>query len=251
VANIPVAGGQLKYLNSLKGQARSAHLAKMIAPHLTRASKGKIPTGKWIQLISAKMGNSWCGPCRKGKDGRIQQILKLGNGFKLDMTSKAGIGRNPQVGKAIEIAKASAPTGITMQALRSHNQVRAQVGQRPLKASSDLTKIAQKWANQLARSCKMYHQKDPPFGENLGWSSEPTNINKIISAWAAKKKNYKLKQNICPKGKQCYHYTQMVWAGTTEVGCAKQRCSNGSGGEVYVCNYFPAGNIVGARPFKP
>lgn len=140
---------------------------------------------------------------------------------------------------------------VNQQALNSHNKVRAQVRQRPLKVSKDLTQIAQKWANQLARSCQMYHQKDAPFGENVGRSGGPSNINTIINAWASEKRNYNLKQNTCPKGKQCYHYTQMVWAGTTEIGCAKQRCTNGSGAEIYVCNYFPAGNIVGARPFKP
>lgn len=54
------------------------------------------------------------------------------------------------------------------QALQAHNQARAQDRQRPLQWSADLESISQKWANQLARSCKMYHHKgNIPFGENI------------------------------------------------------------------------------------
>ncbi|KAF6026089.1 CRISP3 [Bugula neritina] len=36
------------------------------------------------------------------------------------------------------------------------------------------------------------------------------------------------------------HYTQMVWAETTRIGCGVQTC-NGST-PFYVCNYGPSGN---------
>jgi hypothetical protein len=47
------------------------------------------------------------------------------------------------------------------------------------------------------------------------------------------------------------HLTQVVWAGTKEVGCAVQRCPKGTMYDgfnaVYiVCNYRPAGNVGGA-----
>ncbi len=134
------------------------------------------------------------------------------------------------------------------EALRAHNQVRAQDKQRPLKWSKDLESISQQWANQLARSCKMYHHKGQiPFGENLFYSSAPTSVAHAVRSWANEKKLYNHKQNSCQAGKQCGHYTQIVWKGTTDVGCGVKRCANGS--EIWVCSYFPAGNIVGARPF--
>lgn len=42
------------------------------------------------------------------------------------------------------------------------------------------------------------------------------------------------------------HYTQVVWAATTKVGCASQYCPAGGlfstmGGWFTVCNYDPAG----------
>ncbi|MEE9310537.1 MAG: CAP domain-containing protein [Cocleimonas sp.] len=134
------------------------------------------------------------------------------------------------------------------QSLKAHNIVRARDKQRPLQWSADLENISQQWANQLASSCKMYHHKgDIPFGENLFISSAPTTINHAVTAWANEKNFYNHPQNKCQPGKQCGHYTQIVWKGTTDVGCAMKSCSNGS--QIYVCSYFPGGNIVGARPF--
>lgn len=45
-------------------------------------------------------------------------------------------------------------------------------------------------------------------------------------------------------------FTQMIWKSTTEVGCAVAECSDifsPSFGvaRYYVCEYFPAGNVVG------
>merc|ERR1711970_1279230 len=45
------------------------------------------------------------------------------------------------------------------------------------------------------------------------------------------------------------HYTAIVWAGTTHVGCGKARCP-GDGGDIITCNYFPPGNYEGERPYK-
>jgi hypothetical protein len=49
------------------------------------------------------------------------------------------------------------------------------------------------------------------------------------------------------------HFSQVVWKGTTTVGCASQFCASGDGsiftgdysGWFTVCNYGPAGNVGG------
>lgn len=50
------------------------------------------------------------------------------------------------------------------------------------------------------------------------------------------------------------HYTQMLWAGTTRLGCGAIRYDTSRPGtrgvihyEYLVCNYGPAGNVLG-RP---
>lgn len=54
---------------------------------------------------------------------------------------------------------------------------------------------------------------------------------------------------------QCGHYTQVVWAGSTTVGCAHALCTENNpfsaAGEwrFTVCQFSGAGNMMGARPF--
>lgn len=148
----------------------------------------------------------------------------------------------------IPIVAHANPTNFNSSALKAHNEVRAKDNQLPLKWSNDLQQISQQWANQLASRCTLYHHKgNIPFGENLFISTWPTNIVNVVNSWANEKRFYNYQQNRCQPGKQCGHYTQIVWKGTTDVGCGKQMCANGS--HIFVCSYFPAGNVVGARPF--
>ena len=43
------------------------------------------------------------------------------------------------------------------------------------------------------------------------------------------------------------HFTQIVWRGTREVGCAVANCS---GKALWVCRYLPQGNIVNPGYFE-
>eukprot|EP00403_Amphidinium_massartii_P030119 CAMPEP_0178398462 /NCGR_PEP_ID=MMETSP0689_2-20121128/14785_1 /TAXON_ID=160604 /ORGANISM="Amphidinium massartii, Strain CS-259" /LENGTH=336 /DNA_ID=CAMNT_0020019225 /DNA_START=79 /DNA_END=1089 /DNA_ORIENTATION=- len=43
------------------------------------------------------------------------------------------------------------------------------------------------------------------------------------------------------------HYTQVVWKGSTLLGCGKGRANMmGNDGDYWVCQYYPAGNMMGA-----
>ncbi|XP_026863253.2 cysteine-rich secretory protein LCCL domain-containing 2 isoform X1 [Electrophorus electricus] len=65
----------------------------------------------------------------------------------------------------------------------------------------------------------------------------------------------------CPErcsGPMCTHYTQLVWATTSRVGCAVHICPRMSvWGEIWensvylVCNYSPKGNWIGEAPYQP
>ncbi|CAN1173037.1 Pathogenesis-related protein 1B [Linum perenne] len=48
-------------------------------------------------------------------------------------------------------------------------------------------------------------------------------------------------------GRDCLHYTQLVWRSTKQVGCARVKCRNGD--TYVVCEYYPHGNVVGQRPY--
>jgi pathogenesis-related protein 1 len=142
----------------------------------------------------------------------------------------------------------------------AHNKVRRAVGVPDVKWSDSVAATAQGWADTLkSKGCKMEHSKDRKgLGENiywassLKWSSGKTEVqtvtpSEVVQSWASESANYDYSKNSCAAGKVCGHYTQLVWKSTTEIGCGKAICTDKS--QVWVCNYQPAGNIIGRKPY--
>ncbi|HZW24291.1 MAG TPA: CAP domain-containing protein [Gallionella sp.] len=145
----------------------------------------------------------------------------------------------------------------------AHNKWRAEVGvKEKLNYSPTLAASAQAWADNLKRTnhCRMRHSKPRgQYGENLYWASATTwsdgrlelqNVTpgKVVDSWGGEKADYDYAANYCPPGKMCGHYTQMVWRTTTAVGCARAICED-TLEQVWVCQYQPAGNRVGNKPY--
>ncbi len=131
--------------------------------------------------------------------------------------------------------------------LDRHNAWRAEVGVPAVKWSDQLAVVADQWARTLNKqSCAWKHSQNG-YGENLfrGTVGAYTAAD-AVDAWGSEKLDYNYAKNKCKPGKVCGHYTQMVWKGTTEVGCAKTICE---GYVVWVCNYDPPGNWVGQKPY--
>ncbi len=152
--------------------------------------------------------------------------------------------------------------------LLAHNEWRAKEGVAPMAWSMTLQDKASQWAAHLqtTNACGMKHSG---AGENLYWASPQKTANAkdaqghwiwqnslqaikpadVVASWGSEKQWYNYATNQCnaPAGKACGHYTQVVWRASTEVGCAKAVCADFS--QVWVCNYAPAGNVVGQKPY--
>ncbi len=137
----------------------------------------------------------------------------------------------------------------------AHNAVRAQVGVPPIAYSTQVAASAQAWADHLKSTnhCRLTHSSGSN-GENLYWAGAWSNgpaqdIHSAdpVNAWAAEKKDYTASTNTCAAGKVCGHYTQLVWKNSTQVGCGVAMCSDNT--QVWVCQYAPAGNWVGQKPY--
>nr|VDD40869.1 unnamed protein product [Brassica oleracea] len=130
--------------------------------------------------------------------------------------------------------------------LRPHNVARALVRVNPLRWDFDLATVAQDYANQLAAGpCSLEHSSGP-YGENLAMGSGDMSAAQAVAMWIDEKSYYDYYSNSC-HGSACGHYTQVVWRGSARLGCGKGMCANGA--SIIVCNYDPAGNYIGTKPY--
>lgn len=132
--------------------------------------------------------------------------------------------------------------------ISAHNSPRGQVGVGVVTWNATVATQAQNYANQRKGDCALTHSTGTPYGENLakGSSSSFTGVT-AVNLWAAEKPYYDYNANCCTGGKQCLHYTQVVWRDSTQIGCARVQCNNGW--YYVVCNYYPPGNWEGELPY--
>jgi len=136
----------------------------------------------------------------------------------------------------------------------AHNAWRQRAGRATLHWAADLATRAQARAAYLAaHGCVIEHGPLPwDIGENLfyvgPWQSagrenalRVVTATYIVDGWGKESADYSAVDDRCAWGRQCGHYTQMVWPTTTEVGCGTSVCP--TLGQVWVCNYRPAGNV--------
>ncbi|HEX7838662.1 MAG TPA: CAP domain-containing protein [Kofleriaceae bacterium] len=137
------------------------------------------------------------------------------------------------------------PDGFIEEILAAHNKYRAEVGAPPLQWSDDLATTAKQWADHLASAGRGLEHSGP--GQNL-WSGGTGffSFTRMVDDWGAEKRFYKpgLVPDVSTSGNfgDVGHYTQLIWRSTTHVGGG---VSSGGGNDYLVCNYSPAGNVLG------
>uniref|UniRef100_A0A8C8ZAL0 R3H domain containing like n=1 Tax=Prolemur simus TaxID=1328070 RepID=A0A8C8ZAL0_PROSS len=150
-----------------------------------------------------------------------------------------------------------------------HNHIRASV--HPPAANMEYMV----WDERLARSAEAWatrciwahgpSQLMRYVGQNLSiHSGRYRSVVDLMKSWSEEKQHLfpalKDCDPHCPwhcRGSACSHYTQMVWASSSRLGCAIHTCSRinvwGSTWHqaVYlVCNYAIKGNWIGEAPYK-
>ncbi|XP_070848598.1 glioma pathogenesis-related protein 1 [Chaetodon trifascialis] len=103
--------------------------------------------------------------------------------------------------------------------------------------------------NTYLKDASRVHPTFTSVGENI-WTGYPSSfdVTRAIKRWVDEKQYYDYGNNSCTG--DCGHYTQVVWARSYKVGCAAQLCLNGAKRVIFVCNYGPAGNVNGGRPYE-
>ena len=140
------------------------------------------------------------------------------------------------------------------QVLAEHNLERSRTGVPPLAWDDALAGEAKAWALKIAREGGLRQASDTEnggAGENLWMGSAGYYApEEMIGAFVEERQYFKRGTfpDVSRTGdwQDVGHYTQVVWRGTREVGCATAR---GAGNDFLVCRYWPAGNWMGELPY--
>ncbi|MCG8420439.1 MAG: CAP domain-containing protein [Proteobacteria bacterium] len=137
----------------------------------------------------------------------------------------------------------SRPAGRLAGILAAHNRHRAQHCAPPLVWSEAVAAAAQRWANTLRdNQCAFEHDTNSPYGENLAYFAPlgSSRAERVEAGWYDEVRSYDFSRPGFAF--KTGHFTQIVWLGTTELGCAMAECRNA---ELWVCRYNPPGNVRG------
>jgi uncharacterized protein YkwD len=140
------------------------------------------------------------------------------------------------------------------QILTLHNNLRTKYRAPALKWNTTLAASAQSWTNQCKFSHDVTTLRRLNYGENLAVVNGPPSYDVWptgIKGWSNEASLY----NFAAPGytPAAGHFTQMVWKGTTQVGCGRTPNCQVAGfgpGTMYSCRYSPPGNYIGTANFQ-
>ncbi|KAL1866515.1 hypothetical protein Daus18300_006750 [Diaporthe australafricana] len=165
----------------------------------------------------------------------------------------------------VQAAASAAPSDLASTAVYHHNIHRTNNSAPAMTWGSSYAG----YAATVAASCKFAHDLTPGgggYGQNIAMyaSTDASSLTEeTVMAQAITDMWYNGELNLYPSSaygqsnpdftnfEAWGHYSQIVWVGSTQVGCAAQYCAAGTmnptmGAWYSVCNYYPAGNVNGA-----
>lgn len=136
--------------------------------------------------------------------------------------------------------------------LAIHNRERAATGARPLVWDSGLAAAAASYGPALERLGRLAHSPAGlrrGQGENLWMGTRDAyELEEMAQGWAAEKRLFRagIFPDVSRSGKwtDVAHYTQMIWKGTSRLGCAVHKAPRW---DYLICRYSPPGNARGQR----
>ena len=146
----------------------------------------------------------------------------------------------------------AAHNAVSARLLAAHNAERARVGVAPLQWDPALAASAASYGPALAAIGRLQHSPKssrPGQRENLWMGSRGAfSPEQMIGTWARERAYFRpgTFPYVSRTGNwvDVSHYTQMIWSGTTRVGCAVHSTARW---DYLICRYSPPGNIDGRR----
>ena len=141
-------------------------------------------------------------------------------------------------------------TDTVQRLLRAHNMERARVGVAPLQWDHQLAASAAQYGPMLASIGRLQHSPRamrPGQRENLWMGTRGYySPEQMVGTWVDERRMFR--PGVFPavsrtgNWSDVSHYTQLIWAGTTRVGCAIHSTGRW---DYLICRYSPPGNIDG------
>lgn len=136
-------------------------------------------------------------------------------------------------------------------AVSAHNTYRAKHQSPNVTIDDTLNQSAQAWAQTIAAKGDLEHSTGSGVGENIYWGggTDSTNLGSTaVQEWYSEIKDYDYSKPVFSS--DTGHFTQVVWKGSTKVGCGAAPGPATINGTKYdgfyvVCQYAPAGNVQG------
>ncbi|XP_070174200.1 uncharacterized protein [Littorina saxatilis] len=160
----------------------------------------------------------------------------------------------------------SYPQAVKDSIVKRHNELRACVipaasNMKTMTWDNELEELADDWVQKCTFNHRPWEERKTEshkgVGENI-WAGSGGNADPVhaVTNWYNETKDYTYSTMKCTPKKPCGHYTQVVWATTTKVGCSVRHCDKiekiswPNGGWVILCNYAPTGNWPNVHPYK-
>ena len=135
------------------------------------------------------------------------------------------------------------PSGALAGILEAHNRYRDRHCAPPMTWSKEVAAVAQAYADQLRDDDCSFEHSSNGYGENLAMFGPvgTGSAEAVVQGWYEEVAEYDFGSGGFAMNTG--HFTQVVWKGTTQLGCGVAYC--GQSAELWVCNYAPAGNVQG------
>ncbi|XP_041078384.1 C-type lectin domain family 18 member A-like [Polyodon spathula] len=135
------------------------------------------------------------------------------------------------------------------QIVSQHNRLRSRVHPAPANMQKmDWSEKLAVLAHERASSCPLNPALEEGHSDHMGWNIHDftpgaASFTEVIDLWFHEGQDYNYNSGHCRQNSTCQHYTQLVWATSSRLGCARHLCKKGGASkEVFACAYSPGGN---------
>ena len=189
------------------------------------------------KTVNTFVGHIWAVAYANGACAKVAAATARPSTVQMNDAVAGGGPRTTPVAPGNPVTPGGVSAAVRSAILSAHNARRTNYCVPKLTWSAQLAAGAQAWAAR----CNFAHS-GAGTGENIAMGTN-LGAGQAVALWFSEKANY----NYASPGfsPNTGHFTQIVWKGSTQLGCGVAACPSG---QFYVCRYMAPGNVAGQYP---